>query len=474
MTITGLPRGLSAHPAIVGIELLLFAYFLFSNTVDFALIIGALRHLPQLMRMRDADRQRAAAIIYAPPVSILLPAYNEEAHIVSVVRSLLAVRYPQFELIIVNDGSTDATMRVLTEAFSLVPLPEARYVGLKTKPVREVYRSTEFPNLRVLDKENGGKGDALNAGINESRYPLLFAADGDSLYSDTLLEEMIVPFMQDPSTVGCGAAIRIVNQRRNFIVRVQIIEYLRAALNSRFGWRLFNGIMCISGACALWKKEVLLAAGGYSVDTIWEDAEMTVRVHHYMRAQGRRYRVAFVPTAVCFTHVPETLNELAQQRMSWQRHISEAVSRHRRLLFARRGGMVGWLALPAYALFEWLAPVWLLVGAGFVIAAGELGILSWQAQLALLASTFALTALKSALALLLDQLSYRTVTMREIPALFFVALIEPIGYRQLHAVWNLAGILQFCFKRPIRGRRTGIAGPFDAPYRPKVSARIAS
>jgi cellulose synthase/poly-beta-1,6-N-acetylglucosamine synthase-like glycosyltransferase len=405
---------------------------------------------------------------HAPPVSIVLPAYNEEAHIVGVVRSLLAIRYPQYELVIVNDGSNDGTLQVLTEAFSLVPLPEARYVGIQTKAVRGVYRSTQLPNLRVLDKENGGKGDALNAGINESRYPLIFAADGDSLYADTLLEEMIAPFLQDPSTVGCGAAIRIVNATRNFLVRLQIVEYLRAGLNSRFGWRLFNGIMCVSGACALWKKDVLLAAGGYSTDTIWEDAEMTVRVHHYMRVQRRRYRVAFVPPAVCSTHVPETLRELAQQRMSWHRHISEAVSRHRRLLFAGGAGIAGWFAFPAYAFFEWLAPVWLLAGAAFLVVAGFLGILSWEAQLGLLAAAFALTALKSALALLLDQVSYRTVALGEIPLLFLTALIEPVGYRQLHAALNLCGMAQFFFKRPIRGRRTGIAGPFDPPYRPNI------
>lgn len=472
MTITGMPQGLSAHPTIVAIELMLFAYFLFSNAVDFALIAGALRHLPRMIRIGDADDQRLAAVTYAPPVSIVLPAYNEEEHIVKVVRSLLEVRYPQHELVVVNDGSTDGTLAALTQAFSLVPLPEARYVGLKTKPVRQVYRSTVFPNLRVLDKQNGGKGDALNAGINESRYPMIFAADGDSIYGADLLEEMIVPFLQDPETVGCGAAIRIVNKKRGLVVKLQIIEYLRASLNSRFGWRLFNGIMCISGACALWKKDVLLAAGGYSTDTIWEDAEMTMRVHNCMRAGRRKYRIAFVPTGVCWTHVPENLQELAQQRMSWHRHISEAVSRNRRLLFSRGGGVAGWFALPAYALFEWLAPLWLLFGAAFFIAAGVIGILSWQAQIALFAAAFALTALKTALALLLDQLSYRTVESRDVPALFGAALIEPLGFRQLMAAWNLIGIAQFCFKRPIRGRRTGIAGPFDAPYRPRRSTAI--
>jgi cellulose synthase/poly-beta-1,6-N-acetylglucosamine synthase-like glycosyltransferase len=487
ITVTGLPGGLSAHPVVVAIEVLLFAYFLSVNAVDFALIAGALRRLRDFVGVGNADALRRSTLPHVQPVSIVLPVYNEEEHVLGVMESLLNVRYPQYEVIVVNDGSRDGTLEVLKKAYNLVPVAEARYVGFKTQPVRQMYRSMKYPNVRVIDKENGGKGDALNAGINESRYPLLFVGDGDSFYTPDVLEQMIQPFIQSASTVGCGASLRIVNEARvvdgvpvasglprNLLVRFQIVEYLRAALNSRFGWLAYNGIMCISGACALWKKDVIVGAGGYAVDTVWEDAEMTVRVHHYMRARRQRYNIAFIPVGVCWTHVPERLRDLAAQRISWHRHISETVSRHRNMLFRPGMGTAGWFALPAYVFNEWLAPVWLMLGIAFWIAAGVLGILSWEAQLALLAVVFALTALKMAMAFMLDEVSYRTHGVREIWSLFVAAMFEQIGYRQLQAVWSLMGILQFCLRRPIRGRRENIAGPFDAAYRPAKAARQAS
>lgn len=481
VTITGLPAGLSAHPVVIGVELLLFAYFLAVNALDFALIAGAMRRLRDFVNTGRADALRRSTLPHAQPVSIVLPVYNEEEHVLGVVESLLNVRYPQYELIVVNDGSRDGTLDVLRQAYNLVPVAEARYVAFTTKPVRQMYRSTRYPNVRVIDKENGGKGDALNAGINESRYPLLFVADGDSLYTPDVLEQMIQPFIQNASTVGCGANLRIVNDAqivdgvpvarrlpRGWLVRFQIVEYLRAALNSRFGWLAYNGIMCISGACALWKKEVIVGAGGYAADTVWEDAEMTVRIHHYMRARRRRYHIDFVPAGVCWTHVPQTLGDLAAQRASWHRHITETISRHRTMLFRRGTGTAGWLALPAYVFNEWLAPVWLMLGIAFWIAAGVMGILSWEAQLALLAVVFALTVLKMAMAFMLDEVAFRTHGIREIWTLFAAAMLEQVGYRQLQAVWSLTGILQFCFRRPIRGRHENIAGPFDAPYRPRA------
>ncbi|HKU69147.1 MAG TPA: glycosyltransferase family 2 protein, partial [Candidatus Baltobacteraceae bacterium] len=253
----------------------------------------------------------------------------------------------------------------------------------------------------------------------------------------------------------------------------QIAEYLRAALTSRFAWAPFNGIMCISGACAMWKKDIVVAAGGYLTNTVWEDAEMTVRVHHYMRATRRPYRIAFVPEALCLTHAPETLGELRRQRVSWHRHITEAISNHRTMLLRPRTGLVGWFALPAYVLTEWLAPLWLLLGFGFLIASSVMGILSVQAQLVLLAVVFAFTVFKMAMALILDEVSYRSYTLRDVWGLFAIGMIEQIGYRQLLSLWSLAGMLSFYLKLPIRGRRRGVMGPFEAPYRPSKRREAA-
>lgn len=481
ITVTGLPRGLSAHPAIVTLEALLLLYFLAVNVIDFVLIGSSMRNLGQFLRLGEANLPERITLPYAMPVSILIPAYNEEESIADVVRSLLAVRYqPEHEIIVINDGSTDGTLDILIREFSLVPAGGAEYRSFDTKPIREAYRSTTYPMLRVVDKENGGKGDALNAGLDEAQYPLILAGDGDSLYTVDVLEKMIQPFIENPATVGCGASLRILNGAtiengspkhkglpRKYMIRFQILEYLRAGLNSRFGWAPLNGMTCVSGACALWRKDVLVGAGGYATNTIWEDMEMTVRVHHYMRGLRRKYRIAFVPAGVCWTRVPETVGELAKQRISWQRHITEAISMHRNLVFGRNSGLFGWFTLPAIILTELLAPVWLFAGLIFVVVTAFLGILSWDAQLALLLVVFSLTLLKVAFAFVLDEVSYRTYSWPSVWALFWTAMWEQIGYRQLNAVWSLIGTLQFFARTPIPRRVRRSPSWTEPPYRPK-------
>jgi cellulose synthase/poly-beta-1,6-N-acetylglucosamine synthase-like glycosyltransferase len=480
ITITGLTGRSAAHPAIVAVELVLFTYFLVVNAIDFVLIGSSLRHLAAFIKVNGSDGPARLALQYAMPVSIVIPAYNEQQSIVDVVQSLLALDYPEYELIVVNDGSTDATLELLARHFALIPAGEAQFHSFRTKPIRSVYRSTLHPNVRVIDKENGGKGDALNAGIDESHYPMILVGDGDSLYTPDVLQKMIRPFLESPQTVGCGAGLRVLTDAthvagaqtrdtlpRNPIVRFQILEYLRAGLNSRFAWSSLNGIPGLSGACSLWRKNVLVAVGGYAVNTIWEDMEITVRVHHYLRALGTPYRIAFVPAGVCWTHVPETLAELAAQRKSWQRHLTETLWIHRKLVFSSYGGLFGWFALPAIVVTEFLAPIWLFGGLSFVVAAAGLGILSVTAQLALLAIVFSFTLLKVAFAFILDEVSYRTQSPGAVWALFCAAFWEQIGYRQLSAVWGLIGTLQFFAASPIRGKRENVPRWTDPPYIPK-------
>lgn len=479
IAITGLPSGVGSHPVVIAVELLLFGYFVAVNVVDFTLIAVAALQLPRFMKLSRASLLERIVHRYAMPVSVIVPVFNEAPHVREVLRSIRASTYPSFEVLLVNDGSTDETLDILKRELQLVPLEGTGYVGIVTQRIRAVYRSKTDPRIRLIDKENGGKGDALNAGLNLARFPLVFVGDGDSIYMPEALDQMMQPFAEDPRTVGCGAALRILNGREivdgiptrekissNLLVRFQIIEYLRAALSSRFASVPINGLMSISGACALWKKDVLVGAGGYATNTVWEDAEMTVRVHHYLRAMRKPYRIAFVPAGVCWTMVPETLADLRRQRVSWQRHITETIMKHRNMLFRPRMGLVGSFAFPAYVLNEWLAPMWLLAGAAFIVVAGFLKILSVEAQLALLAIVFALTLLKMAIAFMLDEVSYHSFRLSQIWKLFAAAMLEQIGYRQLLAIWNLFGMAAFYLRLPLRGNRSRTISPFEAPYRP--------
>jgi len=467
--------------SILILELILFAYFLFTNAIYIGTSIVALSRLPRFMKLRSADPIRASYSPFELPVSVLVPAYNESEGIVQTVESLLHLEYSEYEIIVINDGSSDETLQLLIDRFELVRFPQVPRVAIPTQEIRGFYQSKLRANLRVVDKKNGGKGDALNAGINVSRYPLVFACDGDSYYSRDALQCMIEPYLSDPKTVVVGASIgisndcefsdgRLVKRRlsKRWIVRFQVLEYLRAYLGSRLGWAPFNGVSIVSGACGLWRKSVLIEVGGYRTDTIWEDFEMTLRVHHYLRKHKRPYVVAFTPFSVCWTQVPDTAVALWHQRVGWHRHISECMWLHRGLLFSGYGGSIAWLGLPYLWLCEWLAPYLVLFGVLFGVLAAVTGVLAWHAQVVLLALVLSLAVLTSVCAVLLDELSFVTYSDAEMATLIFATVLEVFGFRQLVTAANAVGLWQWLRRDPIRKRRNVVSlrsGPYD-PFAP--------
>ena len=304
------------------------------------------------------------------PVSLVVPAYNEEGSIATSVRALLQLRYQHFEIIVVNDGSKDDTLGALVREFQLTPFPEAYRVQIKTQPVRGIYRSLKYPNLRVVDKENGGKADAANAGLNAARHPIFYCGDADSVLEARSLEHVVRPFLEDPHTVACGGTVRIVNgcQVRGGVIEkvglpanplalVQVVEYLRAFLGGRLGWSAINGLLIVSGAFGVFHRETVVAAGGFRADVIGEDMELVVRLHRDLSARGQRYRVSYIPDPVCWTEAPEDLATLAKQRKRWQRGLAESLWENRKLCFAKGSGTAGWLAFPFFVVFELLSPL---------------------------------------------------------------------------------------------------------------------
>ena len=344
---------------IFGIEATLFAYFVIINGYYLLTGLIALLRLPSFVKMHLVDAVRRSNSTFDQPVSIVVPAYNESEIIVESVRSMLALDYANLEIVVVNDGSTDDTLAVLHEAFDLEPHGGIYRAELATQQVRAIYRSTKHPEMRVIDKRNGGKGDALNAGINLARFPLIFTVDADSYYHRSALQWMTEPFQKDRSTVAVGGAIAVGNDSvpndksdefqprvpRKSILQFQVLEYFRAFLATRIGFGAFNGLGIVSGACGLWRRELLVATSGFRTDTIWEDMEMTLRMHSYCISKGRPYRVAFTSYPVCWTQVPDTLKALYQQRRGWHRHLSECMLIHRRMLFGS-GGFFSWITMP--------------------------------------------------------------------------------------------------------------------------------
>nr|WP_272888559.1 glycosyltransferase family 2 protein [Stutzerimonas stutzeri] len=413
------------------------------------------------IRQRAETGEIAPYLGVEPPVSVLMPAFNEEATIRTSVRSMLQLQYPEFEVVVINDGSKDDTLAVLIEEFELVPHPEPLRQAVAHQPVQAIYRSRRYANLRVIDKANGGKADALNAGINAARHGLFCGVDADSILQRDSLLRVVQPFLEDERTVAAGGTVRIANGSEvrggflirtglpsNWLARFQIVEYLRAFLFGRLGWSPMNAVLIISGAFGLFDKERVMAVGGYRTDTVGEDMELVVRLHRYHREKRIPYRIRYLPDPICWTECPEDLGTLGRQRSRWQRGLAESLGRHARLAFSLRGGTPGWLAWPFLALFEWLGPLIELVGYGFMIGGFIYGVVSYTALTAFLLVAIGMGILLSVNGLLLETLSFRVYERRrDMLRLFLMAVLENFGYRQLNTLWRCRGLWQWFSRR---------------------------
>jgi cellulose synthase/poly-beta-1,6-N-acetylglucosamine synthase-like glycosyltransferase len=449
----------SAQDLIAAAEWMFLLYFIALNGSYMALNVISLIALRRTMDTRSADNVPAPHSTFELPVTIIVPAHNEALTIGDSVRALLQLEYPQYEILVVNDGSSDATLDVLKREFSLQPFPEAYRVRIPTQAVRGVYRSTLYGKVRVIDKDNGGKADALNAGLNAARYPIFCGVDADSILQRNSLQRIIQPFLEDARTIAAGGTVRIANGCEvsgGFVERIglprrglalfQIVEYLRAFLFGRLGWSPLNALLIVSGAFGLFRKEAVIAAGGYRTDTVGEDMELVVRLHRRARLAKQPYRITFVPDPICWTEAPEDWRTLKNQRVRWQRGLAESLAKNRQLCFHRDGGAPGWLAFPFMILFELLGPLFEIAGVAFLGIAALVGVISLQAFAILLSVAIGLGVLLSISALLLEEMSFHVYPrLRDTARLMAVAVAENLGYRQVLAVWRAIALVKWMF-----------------------------
>jgi cellulose synthase/poly-beta-1,6-N-acetylglucosamine synthase-like glycosyltransferase len=449
--------------ALVFLELAILAYFLALNTLYLLFCVVAyvrLRRHRRRWTARDLEAvMRSAA---TPAISIVAPAFNEEATLADSVRSLLLLNYPQFEVIVVSDGSTDATVAVGGREFELMRAPVSHAQSIPTQAVRGIYRSLAHPDLVMIDKENGGKADAINAGINAARYPLVCVIDADSLLEEHSLSRAVLPFIEDPDTIAAGGIVRIANGCRvergrvtevrlpdSHLARFQAVEYLRAFLAGRVAQSAVNGLLIISGAFGLFKRDALIEVGGFRPDTIGEDMELVTRLHRLYRESGRRFRIVFQPEPTCWTEVPESVRMLARQRNRWQRGTLEVLGYHSRMLFNPRYGVVGLLAMPYFLIFEAVGPIIELTGYVVTGVAIGLGLLDWRfAELFFLAA-IVYGSLLSVASVALEELSFRRYPRAgDLVRLTAYGMLENLGYRQLATLWRIVGVIDY-----FRGRK---------------------
>lgn len=364
------------------IYLLLYASYLFLSVT-----VGAY-HLYRLDRMRRIKNELKHEYYF--PVSILVPAYNEEVTILDSVQSLLDLDYRLYEIIVVDDGSKDDTSRVLIDAFHMQQVDRPIRHSVPCQDVEAIY---EAPDTRVrltlIRKVNGGKGDALNMGINAAQFPYFLCIDADSMLQRDSLERIVQPAMEDDRVVAVGGLIRVAQCVKleegdvvsyhlpwNLLTSMQVMEYDRSFLASRILLDSFNGNLIISGAFGLFKKDVVVAAGGYDAHTLGEDMELVVRLHVFCRNNQIPYAIRYEPNAVCWSQAPGSLGDLRKQRRRWHLGLFQSLMKHRDMFLRPRFGLVGSVSYLYYLLYELFSPVIEIFGLITMVVAGFAGLLN--------------------------------------------------------------------------------------------------
>ena len=436
----------------------MLGYFLVLNLIyTMLLVLGwrAIRSYVHRRRLIDYDEiARSPATI---PISIIVPAFNEGPVIVDAVRSLLGAHYPTIEVVVVNDGSSDATVDVLIDAFSLVEVTLVPRANLATAEIRRTFVSAGDSRLVVLDKANGGKADAINAALRFARYPLFCTIDADTLIDDDALLRLVRPFQTEPETIACGGIVRVVNgctvrhsrvvevkMPRRMIENVQVVEYLRAFLAGRTGWARLGALLIISGAFGVFRRDLAVAVGGYDPTTVGEDAELVVRLHRHCRDNKIPYRISFLADPVCWTEVPGTLRSLCRQRNRWHRGLVETLVRHRGMIGRPRYGVVGLFALPYYVVFEALGPLIETIGYVVAVTSFALGLIDGSVVVLLFILSFTYGLVLSFGALIVEEHAFRRYRRwRDIGRLSLAAIVENFGYRQIGSLVRAWALVTF-------------------------------
>jgi biofilm PGA synthesis N-glycosyltransferase PgaC len=407
-------------------------------------------------RAEDYDTLRYSR--FTIPVSVIVPAYNEAAMITTVVRHLLNFDYPQYEVIIVNDGSNDGTVKALEREFALETIEMFYRKTLLTNRVRAVYRSKTDSRLLLVDKENGGKADALNCGINYAKYRYVCCVDGDAVYKRDALLSVMRLAVKDPATVLGVTSLLTVGRRpeaghddeagrnaldHHTLINLQVLDFLRSFLISRLAWSRMKCMLSMSGAFMIWRRDLVHEMGGFSSDFTCEDIEMTFRVLEKYLRERRPVKILSLPNMVGVTEAPEPTFALIDQRAMWQRVILETVWHYRRMMLNPRYGTVGFLGMPYFVFWECLGPLMQLLAVASVVVAVAFSLLSWTEFLSLVSIQVFAIGIISSLALGLNDRSFRHYRLRDLVRLILIAPFDLMLYRPILMYASAKGVVGF-------------------------------
>ena len=395
------------------------------------------------------DLSKVMASPLAPSITIIAPAYNEGLTIVENIRSLMSLRYVNYEVMVVNDGSTDDTLEKMIVAYDLERVNQEIDPNWPNKPIRGIYKSPHraFSKLTVIDKDNGGKSDALNTGMALSQNRYVGCIDVDCLLLPDALLHVVKAFYQrsEKRVIAVGGVIRVANScviqggqleeirlPTNWLARFQLLEYTRSFILGRMAWGSIDSLLIISGAFGFFDREIALAVDGYDTDTVGEDMEIVFKMRRYMHDNKTPYTVEYIPDSLCWTEVPEDLKILINQRDRWARGNLETLFKHKDMFFNSKYGRLGLLSYPYWFFYEWMAPIMEFFGFFTVVAFYYLGILNWNFFIAISVTVYIFSVMFSFYAILWDVYSYNEYKRtRDILVLMFCALVEPIFFHPI-------------------------------------------
>lgn len=395
----------------------------------------------------------------SPKISIIAPAFNESKTIIDNIRTLLSLYYNNFEVVIVNDGSTDNTLELVKESYDLIRVNYYFDYRIPCERIRGVYRSKNpsYNRLTVIDKVNGGKADSLNAGINICKSSLFVSIDADSIIEPDSILKLVKPFLEekDLKVIGTGGVIRIVNScdverghireikiPAKILPRLQVLEYTRAFLLGRMAWSQLDGLMLISGAMGIFDRETVINAGGYNIKTVGEDMELVLRMRRYMAEKKVKYEVTYIPDPLCWTEVPSDIKSLRKQRTRWTRGLIDSLRLHRKMFLNRHFKRLGMLGYPYWVFFEWLAPLIAFSGFIYTIYLIIRDALNWPFYLLLFIFVYSFAVCISTWAILFEEITFHKYKhKRDVLKLIGIAMFEPFFY-PVHTYFAVRGNLE--------------------------------
>lgn len=385
------------------------------------------------------------------PVSIIVPAYNEEVTIISTINSLLKLDYKLYEIIIVDDGSSDNTLNKIIEYYNLKKVKKVVRNKMKTKKVKAYYEGNAKVKLIVVAKENGGKADALNAGINISSFPYFLTIDADSVLQKDSLTEIVKPIIENNNTIAVGGVIKLSNNLNfkngeviedklphGYLEMIQTLEYDRTFLAGRTVFDLFNGNLIISGAFGLFNKQRVIEIGGYKLNTVGEDMELVIRLHDYAISNKINYSVKYATNAICYTQAPSTLHDLKKQRQRWHTGLFQSLMIHKNMFLNPKYKALGLLSFPYYWVYELLAPLTETIGLIFIVISYFLELINFRfmiiyfATYVMFCTIFTVTTFFNR-----TYIKNHQISLYDFIKVLFYSFIENFGFRQLLNLYRL-------------------------------------